>query len=88
MTPTIRNTLKWIFKSLGIFILGGISGVVILLAFFLKETLERVAKDADLGIIALAPILTIMYSITYFLAGGFIGLSAYLIYKSWKHKKT
>lgn len=78
--------IKKILKGLAVFIASGLIGIVALFIFSLKSNLENAAKDVGLGIIALAPALVIIYSIVYFLAGGFLGLSAYLIYKYWKHK--
>ena len=88
MAKNIRKILKGIFKSLGAFILGGTAGVIILFIFFLKKYLERVATDVGLGIIALAPVLVIIYSVTYFVIGGFSGLILYWAYRLWKSKKT
>ena len=83
---TIRNTLKRIFKNLGAFILGGTAGVIILFIFLLKKYLEGAATAVGMGIIALAPVLVIIYSITYFVLGGFSGLILYRAYKFWKRK--
>ncbi len=87
MAINIKKILKDILKSLGMFILGGIAGVIILFVFFLERIFAGISTDIGIGILALAPILIILYSILSFVLGGFSGLILYWAYRFWKHKK-
>ena len=70
-----------IFKNFIAFLFGAIFWELILIVFFLRLILEKVAEKAGLGIIALAPILLIFYGFLFGLIGGILGIVIYNIYK-------
>ena len=79
-----KNLFLIILKNIASFLLGLIAGELILIVFFLRLILEKVAEKAGLGIIALAPILLIFYGFLFGLIGGILGIVIYNIYKKLK----
>ncbi len=79
-----KSIFLGIFKNFVSFLFGTIVGELILIVFFLKIILEKVAEKAGLGIIALAPILLIFYSFLFGFVGGILGIIIYNIYKKLK----
>ena len=79
-----KNLFLIILKNIASFLLGLIAGELILIVFFLRLILEKVAEKAGLGIIALAPILLIFYGFLFGLIGVILGIVIYNIYKKLK----
>jgi len=76
-----KNLFLIILKNIASFLFGAIAGELVLLVFFLRLILEKVAEKAGLGIIALAPILLIFYGFLFGLIGGILGIIVYNVYK-------
>ena len=82
-----KNLFLIILKNIASFLFGAIAGELVLLVFFLRLILEKVAEKAGLGIIALAPILLIFYGFLFGLIGGILGIIVYNVYKKLKKRK-
>ena len=81
-----KNLFLIILKNIASFLFGAIAGELVLLVFFLRLILEKVAEKAGLGIIALAPILLIFYGFLFGLIGGILGIIVYNVYKKLRKK--
>ena len=81
-----KNLFLIILKNIASFLFGAIAGELVLLVFFLRLILEKVAEKAGLGIIALAPILLIFYGFLFGLIGGILGIIVYNVYKKFRKK--
>lgn len=77
----ITKIIKEFFKNFFAFLMGGILGIIILFVFFIKKILENVAQKAGLGIIALGPVVIIIYSFLALIIGGILGIIVLQIYK-------
>lgn len=87
MKQQIYKLSRAIFKNILAFAVGGILGIATTL-LFAKQLLESaINKDVGLGIIALAPVLLIIYAIIFGAIGGIIGIIIYNLNKFFKRRK-
>lgn len=83
-----------IFKVMGknifVFLAGAAAGIAAVILFVLPAALEKTGQRAGLGIIALAPVLFILYGIMGVAFGGFGTIIVYNIIKFIlkRHNKT
>ncbi len=82
-----ESILKKVFKNLISFFLGALIGEILFIIYFLSIMVNKIAEKAGLGIIALAPIIFIIYSIFSIIIGGVLGIIIYNIYKNGKKKR-
>ena len=69
------------------FLTGGVLSVLATL-IFAKPILEfTINKDVGLGIVALAPVLIIIYSMIFGVAGGLLGIIIYNFIRYFKRKR-
>lgn len=86
MRQQIYKLSHAILKNILAFIVGGVLGIAATL-LFAKQLLESaINKDVGLGVIALAPVLLIIYAVIFGAIGGIIGIVVYNL-KFLKHKK-
>ncbi len=85
----IANILKKIGKNVLAFLTGAIIGLIVNITLVFPSAVQKIAseKDVGLGIIALAPVLFIIYGIISILIGGFLAIVIYNIIKRKKIKK-
>ena len=83
----LKEKLKIILKYIAIFILGGFVALAYLFVFSLKGLLEKTGAEVGLGIIALAPVLIIIYGIFYFLIGGVLGVIIFVVFRMLRKRK-
>lgn len=84
----IYKTLFVILKNILAFIAGGIAGMAITLLFARPLLESAIKKDVGLGIIALAPVVLIIYSIIFGIIGGISGIIVYNLFKKIFKQKT
>ncbi len=65
-----ESILKKVFKNLIALFLGAVTGEILFIIYFLSIMVNKIAEKAGLGIIALAPIMFIIYSIVSIIIGG------------------
>jgi len=84
----IAKILKTMGKNILAFLVGGIIGFIVNIAFIFPAAIEQVAlkKDVGLGIIAFSPVLFIIYGIISIVIGGFLAVIIYNIVKRKKQK--
>ncbi len=82
-----ESILKKVFKNLIALFLGAVTGEILFIIYFLSIMVNKIAEKAGLGIIALAPIMFIIYSIVSIIIGGVLGVIIYNIYKNGKKKR-
>ncbi len=85
----ITKILKTIGKNVFVFLVGAVIGLIINITVVFPSAIEKVAleKDVGLGIIALAPVLFIIYGIISIVIGGFLAILVYNIIKRKKRSK-
>jgi hypothetical protein len=83
----LKEKLKIILKYFIVFVLGGIIAVAYLFIFSIKGLLEKIGLEAGLGIIALAPVLIIVYGIFYFLIGGICGIILLVVFRMLRKRR-
>ena len=87
MKYKVSKVFFTIFKNLLAFLAGGILSVLTTL-LFAKPILEfAVKKDVGLSIVALAPVLILIYSILFGIVGGLLGIVIYNLIKFFKRRK-
>ena len=74
--------LKKISKNVLVGLGGAIIGVIIFITYFFKIWLPANAERIGLGIIALIPVMFILFSIMGIFIGGILGIVIYNIVKS------
>ena len=79
----IAKIFKTIWKNICIFLVGAVIGLIINITVVFPSAIQKVAmeKDVGLGIIALAPVLFIIYGIISIVIGGFFAILIYNIIK-------
>lgn len=88
MRQQIYKLSRAILKNLLAFAVGGILGVATSLLFARQLLESAINKNVGLGIIALAPVLLIIYAVIFGTIGGIIGIVIYNLNKLIKSKKT
>lgn len=85
----IAKILKAIGKNALTFLVGAVIGLIINITVIFPSAIQKVAseKDVGLGIIALAPVLFIIYGIISIVIGGFLAIVIYNIIKRGKKNK-
>ena len=73
-----KAIFKYILKNIGVFLFGGIIGIIFSLVLMKGLLVISISKDVGLGIIALAPIFMIFWIIAL---GFFGGVMAIIIYQ-------
>lgn len=87
MKQKIFRIIKAVFKNLLVFIGGAFLGLVTTL-LFAKQLLQSLAdKDIGLAVIAVAPIVLMMYAIMFGVAGGTLAVIIYNVRKFIKRKR-
>lgn len=76
-----------ILKNFSVFLFGAITGEIIFIIYFLSITVNNIAEKAGLGIIALAPVVFIIYSLFSIIIGGILGIVIFNVYKHGKRKR-
>ncbi|GEM_PF-6370563 len=76
-----------ILKNFSVFLFGAIAGEIIFIIYFLSIMVNNIAEKAGLGIIALAPVVFIIYSLFSIIIGGILGIVIFNIYKNGKRKR-
>ncbi len=77
----IAKILKTIGKNAISFLAGAVIGLIVNITLVFPSAIQKVAseKDVGLGIIALAPVLFIIYGIISIVIGGFLAIVIYNI---------
>ncbi len=85
----ITKILKTIGKNVLTFLVGAIIGLIVNITLVFPSAIQKIAseKDVGLGIIALAPVLFIIYGIISIVIGGFLAIVIYNIIKRKKRSK-
>ncbi|MFC1612313.1 hypothetical protein ACFL29_00485 [Patescibacteria group bacterium] len=78
---SLFKILKIILKNFLAFLIGGVVGVAVALLFFVGSILEQMAAKTGLAIVALGPVVIIIYSIIFGALGGVLGIILYNIIK-------
>lgn len=87
MQPKLYKILITLLKNILVFAAGGVLGLVAVV-LFAKPLLERVlTKDVGLGIIALAPVMLLLYAIVFATIGGIIAVILYNVIRFIRRKK-
>jgi len=81
MKKKIVKFLNILLKNILVFLLGGLGGVLLIFLFLIRPVLERVAVKSGLAIIALGPIVIILYSILSFIVSGLLTVIAFNLIK-------
>lgn len=82
----IHKILLAVIRNLLAFIIGGVLGVVSTLLFAGQLLESAIKKDVGLGIIAVAPVIIIIYSFIFGAIGGIAGIIIYNLFKKLKRK--
>lgn len=83
------NAMKWLamlLKNTLAFLAGGVSGVLVAVLFAEPLIRRSVSEDVGLGIIAVAPVVLILYSILFGAVGGVSGIIIYNIIRARRRK--
>ncbi len=76
-----------VIKNLSAFLAGSFLGILTMM-LFARSLLERtITKDIGLGIIAIAPVLLLFYSIAFGVIGGVIAIIVYNLARFIKRKR-
>jgi len=76
-----KQLLKKIGRNLGIGFLGGVIGVLISIIYTLTIWLPINADKIGLGIIAVLPVMILLFSVMGFIVGLILGITVYQIIK-------
>ncbi len=75
-----------LFRNIMAFLAGGLLGIFTVVVFAEPLLKYAINKDVGLGIIALAPIIIIMYSLIFGTIGGILGIIIYNLFRTHKQK--
>ena len=74
-----KNILKRLGKNLLVAVYGAVIGMIVFLIYLFKIWTPANADKIGLGIIALAPVLFILFSILGMIVGGIVGIVIYQV---------
>lgn len=81
------KVVRTILKNFLVFISGGVLGAAVCLLFLRPLLQAGIKKDVGLGIIAVAPVITIFYLLLFFAGGGIAGILFYNVYRIFYKKR-
>lgn len=87
-TVRVYKILITILKNILAFLAGAILGVLIELFFIKFILVSTLTKDVGLGVIALSPVVIIIYSILFGGLGGILGIIVYNLIRYFKRKNA
>lgn len=85
----LKQIATTILKNLLVLICGAVLGMLLLFICLEPVLYLAMPKNAGLAVIALAPVIIIIYSILFAVGGGVLGLIVYnliLLIKKWRKK--
>jgi ABC-type amino acid transport system permease subunit len=80
----LKRMLKIIGKNLLASIYGALIGIVVSIVYLTKIWMPQKAPDIGLAIIALLPVLLILFAFIGMVGGGIVGIISFQIYKKYK----
>lgn len=84
----VYKILITILKNIFSFLAGAILGVLIELFFVRSLLVSTLTKDVGLGVIALVPVVVIIYSVLFGGLGGSLGIIIYNVIRYFKRKNS
>ncbi|MDO8443080.1 MAG: hypothetical protein Q7S81_02390 [bacterium] len=88
MKQKLYKILSVLLKNLLIFLIGGLLAIAATLLCAEPLLKAAIKQDVGLGIIAVAPVLIVIYGIIFGIAGGIISVITYNLIKFIKQRKA
>lgn len=83
----LSKVLSFILKNFLIFLTGGVLGLLSVLIFAEPLLEHSIKKDVGFGVIAVAPLLLVLYGILFWLGGGILAVAVYHLIRSFAKRK-